>query len=79
MHKSIVRVSVIASGAFTYLVLASNVFAQYATVSAGRGGGGGTSSSLPSAGSTDLTYILFLGGAVLFVVGMLKLISSYRD
>ena len=56
--------------------LAGSAFAQSATSSAGKGG---TSSSLPSAGSTELTYLLFIGGVLLFVVGTLKLVLSYRE
>lgn len=66
------------------LSFGGNVFAQTkndfllgaSTVSAGKGG---TSSSLPDAGSTDITYFLFVGGLTLFVLGTLKLILSYRD
>ena len=56
------------------LAKASEVFAQSAT-----SGASGTSGALPGAGSTELTYLLFLGGAVLFVFGTLKLISSFRE
>lgn len=58
------------------LLFAKSVFAQAATAGASKGG---TGSSLPNAGSTELTYLLFLGGMVLFVFGTLKLILSYRD
>lgn len=40
---------------------------------------GGTDGALPNAGSTELTYILFMGGVILFVFGTIKLILSYRD
>ncbi len=65
----------------SFLFLTGSVFAQSATGSAafGVGGGGATSSSLPNAGSVGLTYGIFLGGAVIFIFGMIKLISSYRD
>ncbi len=59
-----------------WLTLSENVFAQTATGSAGKGG---TSGALPNAGSTDLTYVLFIGGLVLFVVGTLKLALSFKD
>ncbi|GEM_PF-3054489 len=39
---------------------------------------GGTGSGLPNAGSTGLTYIIFVAGLALFVIGTLKLILSYR-
>ena len=40
---------------------------------------GGTSSSLPDAGSTELIYLLFVVGAVLFVFGAVRLVLSFRD
>lgn len=64
------------------LATVRNVHAQFATssaVSTGKGGGESTASSLPNAGSTELTYIIFVAGAVLFVFGMLKLVLSYRE
>lgn len=42
-------------------------------------GGGATAGALPGAGTTDLTYLLFLGGVLLFVFGTLKLVLSFRD
>jgi len=65
-----------ASSALTYFAIAANTFAQSATSSGSKGG---TSGSLPSAGSTEITYLLFLGGVVLFVVGSLKLVASFRE
>jgi len=75
MTKKLPKVIGIASTALTYLALATNTFAQ-ATGSASKGG---TSSSLPNAGSTELTYLLFVGGVVLFVFGTIKLVLSYRE
>lgn len=60
----------------TFLTLASNVFAQAATSGAAKGG---TSGALPSAGTTEITYAIFVVGVVLFVFGMLKLAASYRE
>lgn len=79
-----VRVAAVLGSAASYLAFASNAFAQVASTGSanfgvGVGGGSGTASSLPNAGSTDLTYAIFLGGAVLFVFGMIKLVSSYKD
>lgn len=59
------------------LTNASNVFAQAAT--AGAQGAGATSGALPGAGTTELTYAIFLGGVVLFVFGTLKLLLSFRE
>ncbi len=64
------------------LTLASNAFAQTSATSSPvltKGGLGGSSSSLPSAGSTDITFLIFGFGILLFVVGMMKLVSSFRD
>lgn len=74
--RKLPRIAGIALSVLTYLVLASNTFAQTATGSAGKGG---TSGALPNAGTTELTYLLFLGGVILFVFGMLKLVLSFRD
>lgn len=59
----------------SYLVAAGSVFAQIATDEAK----GGTSGALPDAGSTELTYLLFIGGVILFVFGTLKLVLSWRE
>lgn len=59
------------------LSTAANVFAGVATPSGGVGGG--SSSSLPNAGSTGLTYLIFVGGVLLFIWGVLKLALSYRS
>ncbi len=62
--------------ALAYLAIVTNTFAQSATNSAPKGG---TSGSLPSAGSTDITYMLFIFGIVLFVFGTLKLVTSFKE
>ncbi|MBI3342090.1 hypothetical protein HY024_03120 [Candidatus Curtissbacteria bacterium] len=72
------RIATFTTSLLGSLSVASNVFAD-ASSSAGIGGGQGTSSSLPNAGSTDLTYFIFIVGAMLFIFGMLKLVSSYRE
>lgn len=59
------------------LTLATSAFAQ--TSSTGSASKGGTSSSLPDAGSTELTYLIFGFGVLLFVFGMMKLVKSFRD
>lgn len=79
--KKLAQIAAISSTAFAFLAVASNTFAQTASSSALTTptlSKGGTGSSLPNAGSTEFTYVLFLGGVVLFIVGMLKLVSSYR-
>lgn len=76
MTKKLPKVIAIGSSLFSYLVLATNAFAQSATSSATKGG---TSSSLPSAGTTEITYLLFMAGVVVFVFGTLKLVASFRE
>lgn len=66
------RAAGVISSITTYLLLAQNAFAQSSTSSA-------SSSSLPNAGTVEMTYFIFAGGVALFVFGMIKLISSYRD
>lgn len=76
MTKKLPRVIGVGSSLFSYLVFATNTFAQSATSSASKGG---TDSSLPSAGTTEITYFLFMAGVVLFVFGTLKLVASFRE
>lgn len=64
------------------LTLTSNAFAQVGATSSStlsKGGLGSSSSSLPSAGGTEITYLIFGFGILLFVVGMMKLVSSFRE
>lgn len=76
MNK-LARAAVAVSTLAIFITRASTVLAGVsATESAGKGG---TSGALPSAGSTELTYAIFIGGVVLFVFGMLKLVFSYRE
>lgn len=70
------RIVGFSSSALAWLALAQTAFAQSATNSASKGG---TNGSLPNAGSTELTYLIFLGGVILFVVGTMKLILSFRE
>ena len=76
LKSSIARLVGFLGSALLWLSLSENVFAQFATSSAPKGG---TSGALPNAGSTELTYVLFIGGLVLFVLGTLKLILSFKD
>lgn len=64
------------------LTLASSAFAQTSATASStlsKGGLDGSSSSLPSAGNTEITYLIFGFGILLFVVGMMKLVSSFRE
>ncbi len=61
-----------------WLGLAQAAFAQ-ASSTASAGAKGGTTSSLPSAGTTEWTYLIFIAGAVLFVIGAVRLVLSYRE
>ena len=72
----IARIFGFSSSAALFLTQTVPVFAQSATAGASKGGTGG---ALPDAGSTELTYLIFLGGVILFVFGMLKLILSFRS
>lgn len=74
-----VRIALIASQTSLLFSFIKNAFAQSATSSSSVGGGGATSSALPNAGAGELTYLFFFGGVALFVFGMMKLVSSYRD
>ena len=67
-------------------IATSLLFAQYvlAQTPAGTTGTttttkGGTASSLPAAGTTEITYLLFIGGVVLFVIGTIKVVQSFRE
>lgn len=62
-----------------FLSSASRVFAQTVTETPVTGGGEGTASSLPNAGTEGYTYIIFGVGALLFIYGMLRLALSYRE
>lgn len=75
-RKSLVRKLIgVSSSVAISLTLVGNAFAQSATESASKGG---TSSSLPSAGTTEITYAIFAFGVVLFVFGTMKLVKSFR-
>ena len=75
--KKLARVISFSTSLALFLAKAGNAFALTAT--SGAQGAGATSGALPGAGTTELTYVIFLGGIVLFVFGTLKLILSYRD
>lgn len=81
--SSMIKKTAGALGALGFsLTLASTAFAQTsATASSGltKGGIGGSSSSLPTAGNTEITYLIFGFGIILFVAGMMKLVASFRD
>jgi hypothetical protein len=74
----ITRAAGVISSIAAYLSFAQNAFAQTATSSSSVGGGA-TSGALPNAGTVELTYVFFAGGVALFVFGMVKLVSSFRD
>jgi len=65
------RIIGFSTSAAVWLGLASNVVAQEASDSS-KGG-------LPAAGVADWTYILFIGGIFLFVLGTIKIVGSFRD
>ena len=68
----------------TSLALAGNVLAQTSTTGTSTtttttATKGGTAAALPNAGSVELTFIVFGVGLILFVIGTIKLASSYRE
>jgi len=65
------------SSATIWLALAQSALAQTSTSTPSAEPKGGTESALPNAGSTELTYILFLGGMALLIFGAVRLIASY--
>ncbi len=68
------------SALFIYLILAQNVLAQTTgTTTTTTTTKGGTAAALPNAGTTEITYALFLGGVLLFVIGAIKLVKSFRE
>jgi len=76
MNKLIARITGTGISLTLISQFAQNVFAQ--TSSTASAGKGGTSSSLPDAGTTELTYLIFGFGVLLFVFGMMKLVKSFR-
>lgn len=79
MAKSAIsRIIGVFSSITLWLALAQGVLAQTSST-ASAGSKGGTTSSLPAAGTTEWTYLIFIGGAILFVIGAVKLVLSFRD
>lgn len=91
MKKIFARTIGIGTSLTLALQFAKNAFAQLSTTPATsgstgsavtKGGLGGvetTGSSLPNAGTAEVTYLIFGIGIVLFVLGMMKLAQSFRD
>ena len=89
MKKIFARIVGLGASLTLALQLTQSAFAQLSTtpVTSGstesaltKGGiGGTTSSALPNAGSTEITYLIFGIGVVMFVLGMIKLAQSFRD
>jgi hypothetical protein len=81
--SKLARIVGVSSSIGVFLAAVGNVLAQAATDSATFtppiGGGESTTSSLPNAGTSGLTYLIFAVGAMLFVYGMLRLVLSYRE
>lgn len=69
-----------ASALFLYLLLAGNILAQTTgTTTTTTTTKGGTAAALPNAGTTEITYLIFIGGVVLFVIGAIKLTKSFQE
>jgi len=78
LRKSVITYAIgFSSALFVYLILAQNVLAQ--TTGTTTTTKGGTASSLPAAGTTEITYAFFIGGMILFVIGAIKLAKSFRE
>lgn len=78
------RIASLSASLATFLALAKNAFAQFATDSAvvdltSQGGGTATDSALPDAGTFSITYIIFVAGLVLFLVAMMRMVLAFRD
>ncbi len=67
----LIRFARIATPFGLLLAAAQDVFAQVSVPSTAPVTGGSTGSSLPNAGTTGLTYLLFAVGLMFFVFGML--------
>lgn len=64
------------------LTFAGNVFAQSKNdflLGASTASAVATTSSLPNAGSTEVTYFIFAAGLTLFVAGTIKLVLSFKN
>lgn len=64
------------------LTLASNVMAQSKNdflLGASTASAGATTSALPNAGSANITYMIFAAGLLLFVVGTIKFLLSFKN
>ena len=62
----------------SFLTFTFGAFAQEASDSVSKGGGG-SSSALPDAGGSLITYAIFVGGLVLFLVVSINLVASLVD
>lgn len=69
--------ALISSGTvISLLSIATNALAQLSSTDSSKGG---TSSSLPDAGTTDITYMIFVFGVMLFVFGTIKFVRSWQS
>jgi hypothetical protein len=75
----IARLATVSASASLWLTLAANALAQTASTGSASTSKGGTTGALPEAGSTEITYAIFIGGVLLFVFAMLKFILSFRE
>ncbi len=86
MKKTFAKLIGIGTSLTLLSAFAQSAFAQLtqstgSSVTKGGLGGvtGSTLSSLPNAGSTEVTYLIFGLGIIFFVFGMMKLVSGFRD
>lgn len=67
------------SSILSFLFFTFNAYAQEATLSGSKGGIESSSGALPNAGSSFITYAIFVAGLSLFLIGSIKLVFSLRD
>lgn len=85
MRKTLTRIVTTGVSLTLLSTLAQSAFAQVSSTGSstltkgGLGGGAGTGSALPAAGSVDITYLIFGFGIILFVFGMMKMVTSFKD
>lgn len=80
LRRSVVSRTIGFSSALaTSLMLAGNVLAQTSTTGSSTTTKGGSSTALPNAGTTEITYLIFGVGLILFVLGTVKLAQSFRE
>lgn len=80
ISKQMLKLARLSGFSISLTITLTSITSALADVATPSGGvGGGTGSALPNAGNSGLTYLIFAAGALLFIYGMLRLVSSYRE